>query len=145
MASDCGKWNRGISLIDLVVILLVIGVLSAVAIPRMKGRADASKWSEGKATAVTVRTAADAYCKEKGKKFDFSGTALEDLGFTVNPKQPGGDLDGKYFTDDCYSIQFSGYADYLITVDATKSKSGNPPSKPRQMTLNNAGVFTEIP
>ncbi len=143
MASDCGKWKKGLSIIDLVVILFVIGVLSAVAIPYMKGRADASKWSEGKAVAGSVCTAARTFCAEKGPTFNYASIngpgAIKAIGFD------DGDLDGKYFTDDCFSIQFSKNGDYLITVDATKSNSGNPPSTPRQMTLDSAGVFTEIP
>jgi hypothetical protein len=83
--------------------------------------------------------------REMGREYNFPGTALEDIGFRVNLSAGGGDLDGKYFTDDCFSIQFSPAGDYLITVDATQSKSGASPSAPRQMTLNSAGVFTEIP
>jgi type II secretory pathway pseudopilin PulG len=140
-----GRFEKGIAVIELILIVVIIGILSAVAIPYMRGRTDANKWSEGKAQAVSISTAADNYINEKDKYYDFSGTALEDLGFRVNLNAGGGDLDGKYFTDDCFTIQFSKDGDYLITVDASKSTSGDPPSKPRQMTLNNTGKFAEIP
>jgi hypothetical protein len=116
-----------------------------VAIPYMRGRTDANKWSEGKAIAVSIRTAADNYVNEKDKYYDFSGTTLEDLGFRINLSEGGGDLDGKYFTDDCFRIRFSKNGDYLITIDAVKSTSGDPPGSPQQMTLDNTGKFTEIP
>jgi hypothetical protein len=70
---------------------------------------------------------------------------LSDLGFVITPGGTDGDLDGQYFSDDCYSIQFTPRGDYLVTVDATKSASGNPPLAPHQITLDSAGVFTEIP
>ncbi len=145
MTSNYGRFEKGIAVIELVLIIVIIAILSIATIPYMKGRADADKWAEGKATAVTIRTAADIYVREKGKGYDFSNTTLKDLGFDVNLNAGGGDLDGKYFTDDSFIIQFSKSGDYLITVDAVKSTSGDPPRSPRKMTLDNTGKFAEIP
>ncbi|MFH1371067.1 MAG: hypothetical protein ABII09_07275 [Planctomycetota bacterium] len=140
------RLEKGLTLAELALVIFAIAVLSAVAIPYMRGRTeDANKWSEGKATACSIRTAADNYINEKGRYYDFSGTDIEDLGFKVNLNAGGGDLDGKYFTDDCFKIQFSRNGDYLITVDASKSTNGDPPLKPRQMTLDQTGKFSEIP
>jgi type II secretory pathway pseudopilin PulG len=127
------------------VVIFIIGVLAAVAIPIMRGRMDSSKWSEGKAVAGSIRTAARAYCAQMGSSYSFPGTTLTQIGFVINPGAPSGDLDGKYFTDECFSIVFNGYNDYLITVDATKSLSSDAPTVPKQMTLDSAGNFTEIP
>ena len=128
------------------IVLLVAVVCLAMAVPYMRGRtADKNKWAEGKATAGSIRTAADNYISEKGKGFNFSGTTLNDLGFSINPNSGGGDLDGKYFTDDSYGIIFTKKGDYLITIDATLSKSGDPPVSPRKMTLDRTGKFSEKP
>jgi Tfp pilus assembly protein PilE len=136
--------ESGFTHVRLIVILIIAGFLVIAFIPCMKGSADESKWEEGKAAACSIRTAADNLRREKGTNFDYSGVKLSDLGFVVNPGQAGGDLDGKYFSDDCYSIKFSKNSTYLITVDATKSTTGDPPRKPRTITLNHRGKFSQI-
>lgn len=145
MILNNSRTKKGFTLIELMVVIFIIGILSAVAIPYMRGRTDAAKWTEGKAIAGSIRTAARTYCEEMGSGYSYPGTTLTQLGFAVNPGAPGGDLDGKYFTDDSVSIVFNGYNDYLITVDATKSLSGDAPATPSKITLDSAGTFTEIP
>jgi prepilin-type N-terminal cleavage/methylation domain-containing protein len=138
----------GFTLIELMVVLFIIGILSAVTFSYMRGRVDSSKWSEGRSAAGSIRTAARAYCAERGPAYNYIGTSLCDLGFdlTTCPTHVAGnpsDLDGKYFSEDCYSITFSGYDNYLITVDATKSTTGNAPATPSSVTLSRKGKFVE--
>jgi Tfp pilus assembly protein PilE len=132
----------GFAHVRLMIILIVVGSLFVAVVPYMKNSADKSKWEEGKAVACSIRTAADSFRREKGAHFDYSNVNLSDLGFVVNPGRPGGDLDGKYFSDDCFSIKFSKNSTYLITVDATKSTTGDPPRYPRKVTLDQNGKFS---
>ncbi len=134
------KGRKGFTLIELMVVIFIVGILAAVAIPIMRGRIDAAKWSEGKASAGSIRTAARAYCAEKGPTYTYDATIdLTELGFAA------GDLDGRYFSDTDYGIVFSGYNAYEITVTATSGGSSEEaPSVPGSVTLDQTGKFTDV-
>ena len=137
--------RKGFTLIELMVVIFIVGILAAVAIPIMRGRIDSAKWSEGKAAAGSIRTAARAFQAEKGPAYDYTSPVitLTELGFAT------GDLDGKYFDTDDYGIAFTaavGYDTYVVTV--TAGVGGTPadaPTTPSVVTLNQAGTFAETP
>ena len=136
--------RKGFTLIELMVVIFIVGILAAVAIPIMRGRIDAAKWSEAKAAAGSIRTSARAYIAEKGNSYTFAGTTLTQLGFAT------GDLDGKYFTTACYAIVFTDVGSgnpptYVITVTASASTSADKPTSPSKITLNQTGAFVETP
>jgi type IV pilus assembly protein PilA len=139
--------RKGFTLIELMVVIFIVGILAAVAIPIMRGRIDAAKWSEGKAAAGSIRTAARAYIAERGNAYDFAANgSLTNLGFASD----GTDLDGKYFTHACYAIVWTNgnsttAPTYIITVTAGSSTSSEKPAVPGSMTLDNTGTFVEIP
>ena len=139
--------KKGFTLIELMVVIFIIGVLAAVAIPIMRGRTDAAKWAEGKEAAGSIRTATRAFCAEKGP--DWTGkwnqVTLADLGFNITPGTGGGDLDGRYFTDEAYSFQLTAYNRYIIMVRAGFSLSPDAPSSPMRMALNQDGDWVETP
>jgi prepilin-type N-terminal cleavage/methylation domain-containing protein len=132
--------RKGFTLIELMVVIFIVGILAAVAIPIMRGRIDAAKWSEGKAAAGSIRTAIRALHAEKGPDWTGYGglTTLQDLGFAV------GDLDGRYFkdTDYGYVISSGDPLAYVITVTATPATSPEAPANPASITLDQDGTFT---
>ena len=129
--------RKGFTLVELMVVILIVGILAAVAIPLMQGRINKAKWSEANATAGTIRTAVRAYAAETsvataktlaGKTMS-DATTQADLGFNST------DLTGTYFDPGCYKIESvddSGIA--VITVDSTASTKTDKPSGSYQLT-----------
>ncbi len=142
------KARKGFTLIELMVVILIVGILAAVAVPLMRGRIDSAKWSEANAAAGTIRSSLRAYWAEKGPTYtgyaaDLNG-AVAAFGATLGI--PADDLDGRYFGSGCYVI--SGAAingnvlDYTITVTAaTDPGPGGAPGTPASMALNQAGAW----
>ncbi len=128
--------RKGFTLIELMVVILIVGILAAVAIPIMRGRIDSAKWSEGKAGAGSIRTASRAFMAEKGPAWGgvWATVTLLDLGFQA------GDLNGKYFVDADYAYACTGYDLYMITV--TAGGSADAPTAPPVVTLDQTGTFT---
>lgn len=140
------KGRKGFTLIELMVVILIVGILAAVAIPLMRGRIDSAKWSEANAAAGTIRSALRAYWAEKGPTYanyaaDLQGDVLvfgTPLG--IDPT----DLDGRYFGDGCYVISnvvaAAGGLSYDITVTAaTDPGPGGAPSSPASKVMNQNG------
>ena len=126
------KNRKGFTLVELMVVILIVGILAAVAIPLMQGRIDKAKWSEANASAGTIRTALRAYAAETSivTAQGLVGTALDvgatqsALGFSAT------DLEGTYFATGDYSItavNADGIAE--ITV-ANGSKADAPANGP---------------
>lgn len=135
--------RKGFTLIELMVVIFIVGILAAVAIPIMRGRIDSAKWSEAKAAMGSIRTAARAYGAEKGPTFNYTGTTLADLGFTLHASGAAtSDLDGKYFTEACYALTYNAYDTYTIVATAANSTSTEKPAVPPTETLDQTGTFT---
>jgi Tfp pilus assembly protein PilE len=118
-------------MVELMVVVLIVGILAAVAVPLMSGRIDSSKWSEGKAAMGTIASALRSYAAEKGS-FAAAPT-LAEIGLTNN------DLNGTYFTSQAYAITSASASasqvSYVITCTAASSTRADKPTTPAVMTL----------
>ncbi len=88
-------------------VILIVGILAAVAIPLMQGRIDKAKWSEANATAGTIRTAVRAYAAETSvstAKVRLKEKLLVTLQHKCYWVSIRSDLTGTYFDPGCYTI-----------------------------------------
>ncbi|KPJ66758.1 MAG: hypothetical protein AMJ43_07055 [Coxiella sp. DG_40] len=135
------KSRKGFTLIELMVVILIVGILAAVAIPIMRGRVDSAKWSEGKSGLGTIATALRAYAAEKGATGTYP-PSLTELGFIAS------DLHGTYFTIANYSIPAAAFvagADPELTFTVRCTNLGTGISSPTQVDLDETGAWTETP
>ncbi|MBC8473113.1 MAG: prepilin-type N-terminal cleavage/methylation domain-containing protein [Planctomycetes bacterium] len=124
--------KKGFTLIELMVVILIVGILAAVAVPILRGRIGQAKWTEGAAIAGTIRAAVRAYYGEDSVAVAaMAGSTLDaiqgTLGFT------SGDLAGRYFQAGNFTIaSVDGNGNASITVSAPAGLVGSG-------VLNNAG------
>ena len=136
--------NRGFTLIELMVVVLIIAVLAAILVPMMTAKLESARWAEGKAGCGTLATAIRATWAEMGEE---NFAAPTDPEAYLEPS----DLRGKYFSIDDYTITISlvpADTDYPLhytvsvgqpsapTVDVTWKKTG--------YKLDHKGAWTEL-
>ncbi len=129
--------RKGFTLIELMVVILIVGILAAVAIPLMRGRIDAAKWSEGKSMMGTVATALRAYGAEKGDDGTWPPSLVQ-LGFGA------GDLTRTYFVEADFTWANASY-DSTLTPSLTYTVSCTPSATtlvPATTTLTHLGIWT---
>jgi prepilin-type N-terminal cleavage/methylation domain-containing protein len=138
------KSRKGFTLIELMVVILIVGILAAVAIPLMRGRIDSAKWSEGKSIMGTIGTAIRAYAAEKGGAGNYGASAptMTELGFAAS------DFTGTYFNAGCFdwTTAYDDAGDPPLTFTVTATPDANSGIQtPSSIDLDQAGTWTETP
>lgn len=121
--------NKGFTLVELMVVILIVGILASIAVPLMKARLDKAKWSEACSTAGTIRRAVRNYAAETSPATaqNLVGKDLSDiptqelLGFIPE------DLEGTYFSPGDYTIT-SVSNEGIATITVTGGSKDNAPS-----------------
>ena len=93
---------RGFTLIELIIVVIIIGVLAAIAAPMMQGNIKKAIKSEAVAAMGAIRSAERMYYVEYGWWVTVSNTSW-DNGPLVSYIRAT-DLNGRYFISNCYYV-----------------------------------------
>jgi len=108
--------EKGFTLVELMIVIVIVGILAAVAVPIYTGNVNKAKQSECDAALGTIRTALRVYYAENG------AYPLGKSGFTIADWDTLGlstfDLTGKYFAASTYKLT-SDATTYTITCDTS--------------------------
>ncbi len=114
--------QRGFTLVELMIVVIIVGILAAVAIPMYSGATEKARATECVAALGTIRSALRNYYAEH---VTFVNANFGDGDRVTN----GGilevcdsDLNGRFFTTECYTFDGdAGAAAYIIKCDGSAS------------------------
>jgi prepilin-type N-terminal cleavage/methylation domain-containing protein len=120
------KNERGFTLVELMIVVIIVGILAAVAIPMYQGATERAKASEAVAALGTIRGAMRVYFAEHGTYVNASFTDGAQITNGSVLDVSDNDLMGRYFSSACYT--FSGAptaAAFTIECDGASSAAPN--------------------
>ena len=96
-----GTHQSGFTLVELMIVVIIVGILSAVAVPAYMGGVEKAKLSEAKASLGTIKTSMDLYYVEAlsyANAAFVTGARVTETGLDLLETE----LDGHYFSPECY-------------------------------------------
>ena len=128
--------QAGFTLVELMIVIVIVGILAAVAVPIYQSNITKAKMSECDATLGTIRTALRIYYAEHGNypiNTTIVVTAATGLDISTS------DLQGKYFDPEDYTLVSASF-DSTYTITCTNTDIFK-----TDRTLDQDGEFTGGP
>ncbi len=107
--------DKGFTLIELLVVIAVLGILAAIAIPRLGGVTDKARLSEAKSLAGSLRSAQEMYFAENNSYDTF--TTADAIGNLSDYIDAG-------FDNINWEISSTDATTYSITISGTGPNAG---------------------
>ena len=121
--------NRSFTLIELMIVVIIVGVLAAVAAPMMRKSIIRSKWSEAIAAMGTIRVAERVYYIEYGTYREIGNAEAASVGLNALGLKAT-DFDGTYFSNNSYTFingsnRVTAYINYSTAPKASELRFNN--------------------
>lgn len=121
--------TRGFTLVELAIVIVIAGILAAVAIPIYQGLINDSKWSEGKAAAGTVRQSVDVFkAKQSGNLSTLTSGTMANATTTAQLKLVNGFDNLRYFLPANIAVATGAGGNYTVTVTTAAVPGGGEPT-----------------
>lgn len=129
---------KSYTLVELMIVMLIVAILSAIAVPLIRGRVDSAKWAEGKTIAGIIVVAIRTWSIGTTE----NGTWDQDSLRAVKLGLRDDDLNGVYFAKEDFEWQVSFYNGNL-SYSVTVSKGEGINTGPEERTLDETGHWDQ--